>query len=81
MSAIKLHDSWKAKLAPEFEKPYFKALSEFVKEEYQHETIYPHPTRIFAAFDMCPFDDLKVVILGQDPYHGLGPSKWLVLLC
>lgn len=67
---VKIDPSWKKRLADEFEKPYFKELTEFVKKEYQNETVYPAPKFIFRAFDLCPFDQVKVVILGQDPYHG-----------
>jgi uracil-DNA glycosylase len=67
---VKIESSWKEKLKDEFEKPYFKELTEFVKKEYKDETVYPAPKYIFRAFDLCPFDKVKVVILGQDPYHG-----------
>lgn len=67
---VKIESSWKEKLKDEFEKPYFKELTEFVKKEYKDETVYPTPKYIFRAFDLCPFDKVKVVILGQDPYHG-----------
>ena len=68
--SVKIDPSWHEHLKDEFEKPYFTALSEFVKKEYQSETVYPPPKYIFRAFDLCPFDKVKVVILGQDPYHG-----------
>ncbi|MBY0110487.1 uracil-DNA glycosylase [Patescibacteria group bacterium] len=68
--SVVIESSWKEKLAEEFEKPYFKELSAFVKTEYQKNTVYPAPKNIFAAFDLCPFNQVKVVILGQDPYHG-----------
>lgn len=68
--SVKIHQSWKKRLKAEFEKPYFVDLSRFVKEEYQKQTVYPPPKQIFNAFDACPFDQVKVVILGQDPYHG-----------
>jgi len=68
---VKLEPIWKKHLAPEFEKEYFKQLTTFVREEYiSNKTIYPPPKRIFSAFDYTPFDQVKVVILGQDPYHG-----------
>lgn len=70
MVDVKIEESWKDKLAPEFEKPYFETLTDFVRQEYQATRIYPPGSRIFAAFDACPFDEVKVVILGQDPYHG-----------
>lgn len=67
---VKIADSWKNILQPELEKEYFKSLTDFVKSEYQEFTCYPEETAIFAAFDSCSFKDLKVVIIGQDPYHG-----------
>ena len=67
---VKIHESWKAHLDSEFEKPYFKELAAFVKEEYVKKKIYPPPAGIFRAFELCPFENVKVVILGQDPYHG-----------
>lgn len=74
---VKLEGSWKGRLAPEFEKPYFGDLAEFVKSEYQARKVYPPPKDIFRAFDLCPFDEVKVVILGQDPYHGPGQANGL----
>ncbi len=68
--AVKIEPSWQKYLASEFEKPYFIELTTFVKKEYQKETVYPYPKNIFRAFDLCPFEKVKVVILGQDPYHG-----------
>jgi uracil-DNA glycosylase len=73
MAEVKIEESWKKHLAAEFEKPYFKELTDFVKREYQSAKVYPQPKDIFRAFDLCPFDKVKVVILGQDPYHG--PSQ------
>ncbi|MFM2331177.1 MAG: hypothetical protein RLZZ26_684, partial [Candidatus Parcubacteria bacterium] len=67
---VKIEPSWKEELKDEFEKPYFKELTEFVKTEYKDEAVYPAPKHIFRAFDLCPFEKVKVVILGQDPYHG-----------
>jgi uracil-DNA glycosylase len=67
---VKIEESWKSKLKDEFDKEYFIQLVEFVKNEYKKHTIYPPGPKIFNAFDHCSFDDLKVVILGQDPYHG-----------
>jgi len=67
---VKIDPSWKKLLKDEFEKPYFKQLAGFVRGEYQSETIYPPPKEIFTAFDATPVDKVKVVILGQDPYHG-----------
>ncbi len=74
---VKIHESWKVHLQEEFEKPYFKELTEFVKSEYQNKKVYPAPANIFRAFELCPFEDLKVVILGQDPYHGDGQANGL----
>lgn len=74
---VKIEDSWSAVLSEEFEKPYFKSLTDFVKSEYQSKTIYPDGKNIFNAFDHCPFDRVKVVILGQDPYHGPGQAHGL----
>jgi len=67
---VNIEPSWKQHLAEEFEKPYFVELTEFVKKEYKNEVVYPPPKYIFRAFDLCPFEKVKVVILGQDPYHG-----------
>ncbi len=67
---VKIADDWKALLGEEFDKPYFEELIRFVKEEYASRRIYPRGSNIFRAFDKCPFDRLKVVIIGQDPYHG-----------
>ena len=69
---VDIHPSWKALLAEEFDKPYFMDLVDFVKTEYTQHTCYPKGKDIFKAFDLCSFDDLKVVIIGQDPYHGPG---------
>lgn len=74
---VKIEPGWKAVLAAEFEKEYFKALTAFVHEQYRSEKVYPPARLIFNAFDQCPFDRLKVVILGQDPYHGPGQAHGL----
>ena len=74
---VNIHPSWKEALADEFDKPYFENLISFVKEEYKHHTCYPPGKQIFAAFDYCPFDKVKVVILGQDPYHNPGQAHGL----
>lgn len=63
---VKIEESWKLVLAEEFEKNYFKELTDFVRSEYKNQKIYPPAKLIFNAFDQCPFDELKVVILGQD---------------
>ncbi len=67
---VKIEPSWAEHLKGEFEKEYFKDLTTFVKKEYREGKVYPHPRNIFRAFDLCPFEKVKVVILGQDPYHG-----------
>ena len=69
-SDVKIEASWKKMLQDEFGKEYFTKLREFVKGEYQHAIVYPAPKNIFRAFELCPFDKVEVVILGQDPYHG-----------
>jgi uracil-DNA glycosylase len=74
---VKLEASWKERLGDEFAKPYFRTLTEFVKSEYQKRTVYPPPKRIFAALDEVPFEKVRVVILGQDPYHGPGQANGL----
>jgi uracil-DNA glycosylase len=67
---VKIEESWKAILHEEFEKPYFKSLIAFVRDEYTNHKCFPPGNQIFAAFNHTPFEELKVVILGQDPYHG-----------
>ena len=74
---VKIADSWKNILQNEFEKPYFKNLTSFVKNEYENYHCYPKEKDIFAAFDFCTFDNLKVVIIGQDPYHGPNQANGL----
>lgn len=74
---VKIEDSWKKKLQTEFDKPYFKTLTDFVRNEYQQSTIFPPGRLIFNAFDLCPFNQVKVVIIGQDPYHGPGQAHGL----
>lgn len=74
---VKIADSWKNILQNEFEKPYFESLSKFVKTEYKQHTCYPKGNEIFAAFDYCNLDDLRVVIIGQDPYHGPNQANGL----
>ncbi|MEA5460519.1 uracil-DNA glycosylase [Arcicella sp. LKC2W] len=74
---VKIAESWKARLTDEFEKTYFTNLVEFVKNEYTNNTVYPPGKLIFNAFDKCSFDDTKVVILGQDPYHGVNQANGL----
>ncbi len=74
---IKIEASWKEALKNEFKKPYFKELASFVREEYLNKTIYPPPKDIFRAFELCPYNKVKVVILGQDPYHGVKQANGL----
>lgn len=74
---VAIEQSWKEILRPEFEKPYFKELTDFVRNAYKTKTVYPPPGQIFEAFNRTPFDDAKVVILGQDPYHGPGQAHGL----
>lgn len=74
---VQIEESWKRHLAPEFEKPYFVNLTNFVREEYGKGTVYPPGPLIFNAFNLCPFDRVKVVIIGQDPYHGPGQAHGL----
>lgn len=74
---VKINSQWKAELTSEFQQPYFKELIAFVKAEYNQTTVYPAGKDIFRAFDVCPFDQVKVVILGQDPYHGPGQANGL----
>lgn len=74
---VKIAPSWKQQLHLEFAKPYFKELAQFVKTEYASQVIYPPAKQIFNAFDSCPFDETKVVIIGQDPYHGAGQANGL----
>ncbi|HQK71964.1 MAG TPA: uracil-DNA glycosylase [Bacteroidales bacterium] len=74
---VKIEESWKQRLKAEFEKEYFLRLVDFVKEEYRTRTIYPPGSLIFNAFNLCPFDKVKAVIIGQDPYHGPGQAHGL----
>ncbi len=77
MNRINLETSWKEALEGEFIKPYWNNLTEFVRQEYLSKTIFPPPKKIFRAFDMCPIEKVKVVIVGQDPYHGAGQANGL----
>ncbi len=74
---VKIEESWKKRLNPEFSKDYFNQLTDFVKQEYNQYTVYPPGALIFNAFNLCAFDDVKVVIIGQDPYHGPGQAHGL----
>ncbi|HNZ81392.1 MAG: uracil-DNA glycosylase [Bacteroidales bacterium] len=77
MVDVRIEQSWKSKLAKEFEQDYFAGLTDFVREEYRQYTIYPPGRLIFNAFDLCPFEQVRVVILGQDPYHEPGQAHGL----
>lgn len=74
---VKIDNSWKSVLEGEFEKEYFLKLADFVKTEYKNGTVYPPGALIFNAFDLCPFEKVKAVIVGQDPYHGPGQAHGL----
>lgn len=74
---LKIEKSWKPILESEVHKDYFSKLASFVKSEYLRAHVYPPPKDMFRAFDLCPFDTVKVVILGQDPYHGKGQANGL----
>ena len=77
MAEVRIAEDWKAVLAKEFSEPYFDELVDFVKSEYASGTVYPEGRNIFRAFDKCPLERLKVVIIGQDPYHGPGQANGL----
>lgn len=77
MANVRIAEDWKSILGEEFEKEYFDELVTFVKEEYATTEVFPAGGNIFRAFDRCPFDKLKVVIIGQDPYHGPGQANGL----
>ncbi len=66
---VKIEQSWKNHLQDEFDKPYFKELTDFIRNEYTTHRVFPPAKDIFKAFDLCPFDEVKVIIVGQDPYH------------
>lgn len=74
---VRIAEDWQQVLQPEFDKPYFEQLVEFVREEYASQQVFPQGSNIFRAFDKCPLDKLKVVIIGQDPYHGEGQANGL----
>ena len=74
---VQIEETWKAHLQNEFSKPYFSALTTAVRQEYQSVTCYPPGRLIFNAFNLCPFDKVKVVIIGQDPYHEPGQAHGL----
>lgn len=77
MADVRIDESWKALLKDEFDQPYFEELVRFVKEEYAQRRIFPPARLIFNAFDRCPLTKLRVVLIGQDPYHGLGQAHGL----
>lgn len=74
---VRIHDSWRPHLTCEFSQNYFTQLRQYILQEYTEKTIYPPEHLIFRAFDACPFDQVKVVLLGQDPYHGPGQANGL----
>ena len=74
---VSIAESWQLSLQPEFDKPYFRQLAEFLRQEYSTQRVYPPGKLIFNAFDQCSFDNTRVVILGQDPYHGEGQANGL----
>ena len=78
---VRIEPSWRKALEEVFVQPYFKTLTDFVREEYQTKRVYPPPKLLFNAFELCPFSDVRVVILGQDPYHGPGQAHGLCFRC
>lgn len=74
---VKIEQSWKQHIGAEFDKQYFVDLTQFVKQEYLHHQCFPPGRLIFSAFNLCPFNDVKVVIIGQDPYHEMGQAMGL----
>ncbi len=74
---VRIHESWNTRLSAEFQQPYFQNLTNFVKQEYSNATCYPKGKDIFSAFDHSSFEDTKVVIIGQDPYHGPNQANGL----
>ena len=74
---VRIAEDWKQILSEEFDKPYFEQLTDFVRAEYAAGEVFPKGRDIFRAFDKCPFEKLKVVIIGQDPYHGVGQANGL----
>lgn len=77
MKDVRLQKDWKEALENEFQKPYWEELTNFVRIQYQKTKVYPPASNIFRAFDLCPFDKVKVVIIGQDPYHGPNQANGL----
>lgn len=74
---VRIESTWKSALEDQWQSPYFRSLTDFIRAEYASTTVYPPASRIFAAFDACPLPQVKVVILGQDPYHGPGQANGL----
>ena len=74
---VRIEESWKKRLGGEFDQQYFVNLTNYVRQEYMHHTCYPPGKLIFNAFNLCPFDEVKVVIIGQDPYHEPGQAMGL----
>ncbi len=77
MQTVQIEESWRLAFLGEFEKEYFSSLTAFVCDEYMKGQVYPHPKEVFRAFELCPFTKVKVVLLGQDPYHGAGQAHGL----
>lgn len=77
MSDVRIDPTWKAVLKPEFDKPYWESLTAVIRDQYLTTTVYPPARNIFRAFDLCPLDKVKVVIVGQDPYHGVRQANGL----
>ncbi len=77
MSLVKIDSGWKKSLEKEFEEQYWKTLTTYIRNQYGNQIIYPSAANIFQAFNLCPFDSVKVVIVGQDPYHGQGQANGL----
>lgn len=77
MSTVRIEPAWKKVLETEFDKPYWKSLTKGVRDQYTTTTVYPPAKNVFRAFDLCPLDKVKVVIVGQDPYHGAGQANGL----
>ncbi|RYF55753.1 MAG: uracil-DNA glycosylase, partial [Cytophagaceae bacterium] len=74
---VSIAESWRNRLQSEFDKPYFGELAQFLRHEYSTQRVFPPGALMFNAFNKCSFDDTRVVILGQDPYHGEGQANGL----
>jgi uracil-DNA glycosylase len=77
MKNVRINVEWKSALSNEFTSPYWEKLTSFVRDQYKSKTVYPPAPNVFRAFDLCPFDKVKVVIVGQDPYHGAKQANGL----